>query len=80
MSMAFTSESGATSGGTSGSWDFYRWLARTYEWKGGTRAPKGISFCSTGSSGVWRREIATLSREDHLLELWPTIIGRWKWN
>jgi hypothetical protein len=45
MSMAFTSESSAASGCTSGAWDFYRRLARNYGWKPiGTRAPKRISF------------------------------------
>src|SRR5262245_8037613 len=45
MSMAFTSESGATSGCTSGTWDFYRWLARNYGWtEPGTVKPKGMRF------------------------------------
>ncbi len=45
MSMAFTSEAGATTGYTSSAWDFYRWLARKYGWKPcGTRPPRRVRF------------------------------------
>lgn len=45
MSMAFTSESGATAGCTSAAWDFYRWLARNYGWtEPGTLRPRGVRF------------------------------------
>jgi hypothetical protein len=45
MSMALTSESGATSGCTTSAWTFYLWLARQYGWsEPGTRPPRRVRF------------------------------------
>jgi hypothetical protein len=43
MSMALTSDTGATTGCTSSAWEFYLALARTYGWAGrGTLPPDGL--------------------------------------
>src|SRR5215468_10752685 len=66
MSMAFTSESGATSGCTSSAWDFYRWLARSYGWKAaGTRPPTRIRYWFRGWDGAYHwNEGQSVTRED----------------